>query len=128
MAPRQSNVPQGVALKFNEQLSWKAGKPIPVTTLIKRLKTLSQELKGLDQEDVDRESLNRAAKELCSQGLLSHKDKGVKAYTACCLADMLRLYAPDAPYTLNQLKVFWHDGIKSVADKDRTSLTCLSNN
>lgn len=125
MAPRQSNGPQGVALKFKEQLSWKAGKQIPVTTLIKRLKTLSQELKELDQEDVDRDSLNRAAKELCLPGLLSHKDKGVKAYTACCLADMLRLYAPDAPYTLNQLKVCRHPSrFMAGTDSERTSSTC----
>ncbi|KAF8726601.1 hypothetical protein AX14_007667 [Amanita brunnescens Koide BX004] len=32
-----------------------------------------------------------------------HKDRGVKAYAACCLADVLRLYAPDAPYTQPEL-------------------------
>lgn len=31
--------------------------------------------------------------------------RGVKAYTACCLADLLRLYAPDAPYSDVQLRV-----------------------
>lgn len=30
--------------------------------------------------------------------------RGVKAYAACCLADLLRLYAPDAPYTADDLR------------------------
>ena len=31
--------------------------------------------------------------------------RGVKAYAACCLADLLRIYAPDAPYTETELRV-----------------------
>lgn len=93
------------ALQFHEPLSWKAGKPIPTGTLITRLKALSKELVALEQEAVDRDSLATPAKELVSVGLLQHKDNGVKAYTACCLADMLRLHAPDAPYTAVQLRV-----------------------
>lgn len=54
---------------------------------------------------MNRDSLETPARELVAVGLLQHKDDGVKAYTACCLADMLRLHAPDAPYTANQLKV-----------------------
>lgn len=92
-------------LQFNEPLSWKAGKPIPTGTLITRLKTLSKELIALEQEAVDRDSLATPARELVAVALLQHKDNGVKAYAACCLADMLRLHAPDAPYTALQLKV-----------------------
>jgi sister chromatid cohesion protein PDS5 len=59
----------------------------------------------MDQELVDKESLSNVRKELINTSLLLHKDKGVKAYTACCLADLLRLYAPDAPYTAHELRV-----------------------
>ena len=93
------------SLKFNEPLSWRAGKAIPVATLIKRLTALSKELSELEQEDVDRDSLATPAKELATVALMQHRDDGVKAFTACCLADMLRLHAPDAPYTAQQLKV-----------------------
>jgi sister-chromatid-cohesion protein PDS5 len=31
--------------------------------------------------------------------------RGVKAYAACCLADLLRLYAPDAPFSQDELRV-----------------------
>lgn len=92
-------------LNFNEALSWRAGRPIAVAELLRRLKELNAELQDLEQDEVDRRSLTETAKELASQNLLSHKDKGVKAYTACCLVEMFRLCAPDAPYTASQLRV-----------------------
>lgn len=92
-------------LQFNEPLTWRAGKPISVTELLKRLQSLSRELQGMEQDDIDRESLLGPAKELANHNLLQHKDRGVKAWTACCLVDMFRLCAPDAPYTASQLKV-----------------------
>ncbi|WFD34677.1 Sister chromatid cohesion protein pds5 [Malassezia cuniculi] len=36
--------------------------------------------------------------------LLDHRDASVRAYGACILADMLRLYAPNAPFQGKQLK------------------------
>ena len=97
--------PQGVALTFNQPLSWKAGKAINTGELLKRLTALSEELQELDQEEVDKSSFHHVAKQLAGQNLLSHKDKGVRAYTACCLVDILKLCAPDAPFTGSQLKV-----------------------
>ncbi|KKY23281.1 putative sister chromatid cohesion and dna repair protein [Diplodia seriata] len=91
-------------LAFNEPLTWRAGKPIPVAELLRRLQALSQELRGLDQEEADRDALLPVAKELASQNLLSHKDRGVRAWSGCCIVDMFRLCAPDAPYTASQLK------------------------
>lgn len=92
-------------LHFNEPLSWRAGKAIPVAELLKRLNALSKEMQGMEQEENDRESFAKVAKELVSPNLLGHKDKGVKALTASCLVDILRLCAPDAPYTEQQLRV-----------------------
>ena len=92
-------------LQFNEALSWRAGKPIPIADLLRRLQILFKEMRGMDQEENERDSFTKVAKELASPNLLSHKDKGVKAWTACCLVEILRLCAPDAPYTGQQLKV-----------------------
>ena len=92
-------------LQFDQPLSWRAGKPLAITELLKRLQALSKEMKDMEQEEDERESFNTVAKELASPNLLAHKDKGVKAWTACCLVDILRLCAPDAPYTGQQLKV-----------------------
>ena len=92
-------------LKFDEALSWRAGKPIALADLLRRLEALSIELRDLEQEEDDRDAFTRVAKELAASNLLSHKDKGVRAWTACCLVDILRLCAPDAPFTAQQLKV-----------------------
>ncbi|CAK7217602.1 Sister chromatid cohesion protein pds5 [Sporothrix curviconia] len=93
-----------VRLRFNEPLSWRPGKPIPTEELIRRLGALSQELSDLDQETFDTEPLAKVAKELASHNLLNHKDKGVKAFAAACLVDILCLCAPNAPFTQTQLK------------------------
>ncbi|KAF5318692.1 hypothetical protein D9619_010650 [Psilocybe cf. subviscida] len=88
-------------LAFHEKI---AGKGITTDALLKKLKTLHTQLAALEQETVDVSSLNVARSELIHTSLLLHKDRGVKAYTACCLADILRLYAPEAPYTQHELR------------------------
>jgi sister-chromatid-cohesion protein PDS5 len=88
-------------LKFNEKL---VGKGLSTDALLKKLKALHTELAEMDQELVDVNSLGHVRKELISTSILLHKDRGVKAYSACCLADILRLYAPDAPYTQTELR------------------------
>lgn len=111
MAPRRGAAdvvveePELTGLTFNEPLSWRAGKPIPTAELLRRLDALSTELREMDQEETAKESLTKVAKELAGHNLLSHKDKGVRAFTACCLVDVLKICAPDAPFTPTQLKV-----------------------
>ncbi len=114
MAPRRSAAAEPedqeqdertAKLQFNEPLTWRPGKPIPIDTLLKRLDRLTRELAEMDQETTDPASLAKVAKEVASHQLLNHKDKGVRAYTACCVVDILRLCAPDAPFTPSQLKV-----------------------
>ncbi|EIW77089.1 cohesin-associated protein Pds5 [Coniophora puteana RWD-64-598 SS2] len=88
-------------LTFNEKI---VGKGLSTDALLKKLKQLHTELAELDQEGVDLASLNNARSQLINTSVTLHKDRGVKAYAACCLADILRLYAPDAPYTHNELR------------------------
>ena len=88
-------------LKFREKL---VGKGLTTDALHKKLKVLHKELTELDQEDVDLRSIDSVCRELVSASILLHKDKGVKAYAACCLADLHRLYAPDAPFTPAELR------------------------
>lgn len=92
-------------LQFQETLSWHVGKPIPTGELLKRLQALAHELKETDQEVIRKSSLSAPAQELAHSNLLRHRDKGVKAWTAHCLVDVLRLAAPDAPFSAAQLKV-----------------------
>lgn len=98
-------------LQFNEPLSWRAGKPIAVAELLRRLQTLAKEMRDMEQEENERNSFTKVAKELASPNLLGHKDKGVKAWTAYCLVDILRLCAPDAPYSGQQLRVSMGGGV-----------------
>lgn len=93
------------SLEFDEELSWRPAKPIPSATLLDRLERLSKELAEFDQGAVQLDSLKPVAASLAHRNLLQHKDRGVKAYTACCLVDILRLFVPDAPFTDDQLKV-----------------------
>lgn len=89
-----------VRLSFRQSL-----KSCTNAELLKRLKALHQELSVADQDLMETASLDGVARELIAHSLLLHKEKGVKAYLACCLADILRLYAPEAPYTQAELKV-----------------------
>ncbi|KAL7420002.1 Sister chromatid cohesion protein pds5 [Cryptotrichosporon argae] len=72
--------------------------------LLKRLKTLNGKLAVLEQDHVDVKSLDKVRKQLIDDVVLHHKDKGVKAYAAVCIADVLRLYAPEAPYTADEIR------------------------
>ncbi|KAF3385555.1 Sister chromatid cohesion protein pds5 [Penicillium rolfsii] len=93
------------SLSFNQPLSWRVGRSaIPIADLLERLQTLGQELRKLEQEEIDKESLTKVSQELASAHLLAHKDRGVRAWATCCIVDVLRLCAPDAPFTRNQLK------------------------
>ena len=107
-------------LQFNEALTWRAGKAIPVAELLTRLQTLAKELKKLEQDQVDRTAFTRVAQDLASANLLNHKDKGIRAYVASCVVDILRLCAPDAPFKNAQLKDIFTIIINSI-------LPCLAN-
>lgn len=100
------NGDEGLAkLQFDEELSWKPAKPIPTATLLSRLERLSKELTDLEQDATDLDSLRDVAAKLANRNLIQHKDRGVRAYAACCLVDLLELFAPEAPFTDDQLKV-----------------------
>lgn len=92
-------------LQFKQPLMGRPGKQIGVNELLTRLKALLDELRTMDQDDAHRESLQPVAQELAHQSLLQHKDNGVRAWTLCCIVDMLKLFAPDAPYPASKLKV-----------------------
>jgi sister-chromatid-cohesion protein PDS5 len=95
-------------LRFNEPLIWRAGKAIPVSELLRRLRTLYEELQPmeqLDEEEQDaRRSLAPKAQELANSMLLGHKDKGIRAFAMLGIVEMFRILAPHAPYTTSQLK------------------------
>jgi sister-chromatid-cohesion protein PDS5 len=98
---RHAVVPSPKKLAFHDKLIVKG---LSTDLLIKKLQALHRELADMEQELVDVNSLGVVRKELINSSILLHKDRGVKAYAACCLADILRLTAPDAPYTQGELR------------------------
>lgn len=95
-------------LRFDEPLTWRVGKAIPVSELLRRLRRLYEELQPMDQLDEEdqagRAALAPRAQDLASALLLGHKDKGIRAAALLCIVEMFRLLAPHAPYTTSQLK------------------------
>ncbi|KAK9475982.1 armadillo-type protein [Lipomyces japonicus] len=108
-------------LDFDAPLAPKTSRSINVSEQLKRLKNVHNQLAQFEQGMVDLDSLKRVVNELISPNLLHHKDKGVRAFVACCLADVLRLFVPDAPYTGNQLQnIFEHfvNQLKGLSDTE----------
>lgn len=92
-----------VKLNFNKSIISTADNIIPTNELSNRLNDLHEELSTISQENIDLVSLNKYSQDLINKKLLRHKDDGIKAFVSCCLSDILRLYAPNAPYTDVQL-------------------------
>ena len=62
-------------------------------------------LSEIDQEE-DKKELEQICASLVSPDLLDYQDPDIKLFVACCCADVLRIYAPEAPYADDQLKVW----------------------
>ncbi|KIW40584.1 uncharacterized protein PV06_07769 [Exophiala oligosperma] len=101
-------------LHFDDTLTWRAGKPIPVADLLARLQKLAAELRKYDLDQVDSRAFTTLAQDLANANLLGHKDKGVRAWTVSCIVDVLKICAPDAPFIEGQLKDIFTVVINSI--------------
>ena len=52
--------------------------------------------------------LTEVALSLARRPILTHRDRQVRLYAAQAIADVLRIYAPDAPYEPEDLQVHTH--------------------
>lgn len=66
--------------------------------LIRRLKTLTHTLQAMGQDDGIYQQYIPLALHLVDEHFLTHPSKDVQLLIACCIADVLRVYAPEAPY------------------------------
>ncbi|CAO3633172.1 unnamed protein product [Mucor fragilis] len=89
-------------LEFSQSLIG-TPKAIKVGELQTLLKSLHEQLKELDQ-NVDKDSLKKVTQELIHKQIMKSPNKTVKALAACCIADIIRLHAPNCPYSLDELK------------------------
>ncbi|GAB0180334.1 sister chromatid cohesion protein PDS5 B [Grus japonensis] len=81
--------------------------------MVRRLKMVVKTFMDMDQDSEEEKELYlNLALHLASDFFLKHPDKDVRLLVACCLADIFRIYAPEAPYTSpdklkpKQFKVF----------------------
>ncbi|XP_074036685.1 cohesin associated factor B pds5 [Leptinotarsa decemlineata] len=66
--------------------------------LIRRLKTLAHTLQAMGQDDGAYRQYIPLSLHLVEEQFLSHTSRDVQLLIACCIADVLRVYAPEAPY------------------------------
>ncbi len=72
-------------------------------------------LKDVGQAPVwKKELLDGIAAALIQQDRLKHPKEEVRLLVSCCLADIIRIYAPDAPYDEEALKVSAHNHTESM--------------
>ncbi|CAJ0745043.1 23507_t:CDS:10 [Entrophospora sp. SA101] len=120
MSKNTGEMTRSSSLKFKLKLV-ATSKPLSTSELLKRLKSLFGELSTMEQEEVDQNSLKSITHDLINKSLMGHKDNGIKAYVACCISDLLRLYAPDAPYTDHELReifVFFVQQLQNIGKID----------
>lgn len=118
---RAGGQPSPQKLKFHEKIIGRTTTSTDI--LLKKLKALHTELAELEQDRLAEHALNHVCHELVHQSILLHKDKGVKAYAACCIADILRLTAPEAPYSDNELTDIFHFFLRQLVQNLKTSDT-----
>lgn len=71
---------------------------------VQRLYKELQELPQADDETaVDLSTIQPYTRQLIDHALLMHKDRLCRSLVACSLAQILRIFAPDAPYTQPEL-------------------------
>ncbi|KAG9479610.1 hypothetical protein GDO78_011567 [Eleutherodactylus coqui] len=77
--------------------------------VVKRLKMVVKTFMDMDQDSEDeKQQYLPLALHLSSEFFLRNPNKDVRLLVACCLADIFRIYAPEAPYTS-------HDKLKNLA-------------
>ncbi|XP_012687245.1 sister chromatid cohesion protein PDS5 homolog A [Clupea harengus] len=76
--------------------------------VVKRLKMVVKTYMDMDQDsEEDKQQYLGLALHLASEFFLRNPNKDVRLLVACCLADIFRIYAPEAPYTS-------HDKLKDI--------------
>lgn len=78
-----------------------------ISKVVEELKELHDSLCKIEQDEFEslRVDLDPVARRLVESELINNGDKSVRLLVSCCLSNILRLYAPDAPYPPDQLKV-----------------------
>jgi len=91
--------------------------------LIKRLKLLARAFQDMGQEENN--EYKELALYLATEFFMENSSKDVKLLIACCVADIFRIFAPEAPYTdgdqLKEIFLFLTQQLKGLDDPEAPS-------
>ncbi|XP_025084821.1 sister chromatid cohesion protein PDS5 homolog A-like [Pomacea canaliculata] len=91
--------------------------------LIKRLKLLARAFQDMGQDD--NEQYSSLALYIASDFFMDHPSKDVRLLIACCIADVFRIFAPEAPYRdqdhLKEIFKFLIQQLRGLEDPDSPS-------
>ncbi|XP_046852455.1 sister chromatid cohesion protein PDS5 homolog B-like [Xenia sp. Carnegie-2017] len=96
--------------------------------LLKRLKKIAQKLSDAEQGE-NLEDYHGTVTVLAKPFILRHSDKDIRFYAACCLANVFRIYAPNAPYDEKQLWTIFNliitqlEGLKNAKTKGEKGIS-----
>lgn len=88
---------------------------IPTKELLLRLQKIADTLSAVDQNDASSEEYQQLATDLSSKKLFQNKNLGIQAYTCCALTDILRIFAPDAPFPPEVLSQIFRAFLKQLS-------------
>ncbi|XP_033110666.1 sister chromatid cohesion protein PDS5 homolog A-B-like [Anneissia japonica] len=75
--------------------------------LMRRLKALARAFQDMEQEE-ETDRYEPLAQHLVKDIFFKHQSKDIRLLVACCLADIFRIFAPEAPYkTMETLKAIF---------------------
>ncbi|ORX87238.1 hypothetical protein BCR32DRAFT_240370 [Anaeromyces robustus] len=74
-----------------------------VKDILEKLQALHNELSVIEQGSNEKDKFLSVKHSLLSPTLMMHRHKAIKIYTACCLADIFRIFAPEAPFNTNEI-------------------------
>ncbi|KAJ1456664.1 hypothetical protein M885DRAFT_517061 [Pelagophyceae sp. CCMP2097] len=71
--------------------------------VVEELEAVCDALGGLEQAEDRPRGLREIATTLVSERITAHRSSAVRLWAACCVCDVLRIYAPHAPYSNGEL-------------------------
>ncbi|CAM9525786.1 unnamed protein product, partial [Scytosiphon promiscuus] len=96
----RSQAAAGRRSSFHDRLSSSHGST--QSKLIK-MKGVFESLQEVNQEDEQPEGLMETAEALVSATVMNHHNSDYRLLVACCLVEVLRIFAPEPPYTKEQV-------------------------
>eukprot|EP00903_Cladosiphon_okamuranus_P009357 g8923.t1 len=74
-----------------------------VESKVTMMRTVFEKLVEVSQDEEIPEGLAETAEDLVSADVMNHSNSDYRLLVACCLVEILRIYAPDAPYSDDQV-------------------------